>query len=304
VDFQRLKASSGASALKTLSEEVAKMSEGRKSDERFWSPTVDKGGNGFAVIRFLPAPPNEDVPFVRIWDHGFKGPGGWYIENSLTTIGKDDPVSELNTQLWNSSSDDDSPQRKQARTQKRRLHYVSNIYVVQDKENPANDGRVFLFKYGKKIFTKIMEAMEPQFADEEAMNAFDMWEGANFKLKIRNFEGYRNYDKSEFDKPSVLHKNEEKLEEIWKSEYPLQPFLDEKNFKSYDELAAKLKRVLTGNVPAQARKEAPKDDVPWDEDEAPRGRTAPTQNQKRQAVAEEDDEGDTMAWLQSLAEKG
>jgi hypothetical protein len=184
VDFSQLK-KTRSEQLNKLTSEVSKLNaspQDRSDDDNFWKPEVDKAGNGFAVIRFLPAPNNEDVPFVRVWDHGFKGPGGWYIEKSLTTLGKQDPVSEYNSQLWNSTTDDNSPQRKQVRDQKRRLTFISNIYVVKDPSNPANEGKVFLYKYGKKIFDKLNEAMNPQFDDESPVNPFDLWEGANFSF--------------------------------------------------------------------------------------------------------------------------
>lgn len=210
-------------------------------DNRFWKPEVDKAGNGYAIIRFLPAPANEDVPFVRVWDHGFQGPGGWYIEKSLTTIGQADPVSEYNTELWNSGIE---ANKEVVRKQKRRLSYYSNIYVVKDPSHPENEGKVFLFKYGKKIFEKLNAAMNPEFEDEKPMNPFDLWEGANFKLKIRNYEGYRNYDKSEFDSPSPLSDDDDNMEKIWKREFALSEFIEPSNFKSYDELKSKLHRVL------------------------------------------------------------
>jgi len=211
-------------------------------DERIWKPTVDKAGNGYAVIRFLPASEGEDLPWVRYWDHGFKGPTGqWYIERSLTSIGQNDPVGELNARLWNSGIESD---KDRARTQKRRLHYVTNIYVVQDPSSPHNEGKVFLYQFGKRIFDKIMDQMQPQFADEEAVNPFDLWEGANFKMKIRNVEGYRNYDKSEFDDASSLSENDEELEAIYNKMHALSEFTDPASYKSYDELKSKLMRVL------------------------------------------------------------
>ena len=218
---------------------------GSKDDTRLWQPTVDKAGNGMAVIRFLPAPAvdgDDALPWVRRFDHGFQGPGGWYIENSLTTLGQKDPVSEYNTTLWNSGIE---ANKEIARKQKRRLHYIANILVVSDPSNPSNEGQIKLFKFGKKIFDKITEAMNPEFADETPINPFDMWEGANFKLKIRNVEGYRNYDKSEFaDKSALLEGDDEKLEELWKKEFSLKEFTDPSNFKSYEVLKAKLDKVL------------------------------------------------------------
>lgn len=218
----------------------------KQADDRFWQPTVDKAGNGYAVIRFLPESKGEDVPFVRVWDHGFKGAGGWYIENSLTTIGQQDPVSEYNSELWNASTDDNSPGRKQARAQKRRLQFYSNIVVVEDSAHPENNGKVFLYRYGKKIFDKLNDIMNPKFPDEAPVNPFDLWSGANFKLKIRNVEGYRNYDRSEFDKPYPISDNEEMIQKIYESEFSLKPFIDPANFKPYAELKAKLTKVLGG----------------------------------------------------------
>jgi len=232
--------------LEKLTDAVSKLTnkeEGKKSyeDLRFWKPTVDKAGNGFATIRFLPAPSGEDVPWVQIFQHSFQGPGGWYIENSLTTLNKKDPVSEHNSILWNSGSD---ANKDIARKQKRKLQYIANIYVIKDPANSDNDGTVKLFKFGKKIFDKLNELMNPEFEDETAVNPFDLWEGANFKLKIRKVEGYQNYDKSEFESPAPLSGDEDDLERIWKQEYNLSEFLDEKNFKSYDELKARLNKVL------------------------------------------------------------
>ena len=218
---------------------------GSKDDTRLWQPTVNKAGNGMAVIRFLPAPAvdgDDALPWVRRFDHGFQGPGGWYIENSLTTLGQKDPVSEYNTTLWNSGIE---ANKEIARKQKRRLHYIANILVVSDPSNPSNEGQIKLFKFGKKIFDKITEAMNPEFADETPVNPFDMWEGANFKLKIRNVEGYRNYDKSEFaDKSALLDGDDEKLEALWKKEFSLKEFTEPSNFKSYEVLKAKLDKVL------------------------------------------------------------
>ena len=218
---------------------------GSKDDTRFWQPTVDKSGNGMATIRFLPAPgvDGEDgLPWVRRFDHGFQGPGGWFIDNCLTTVGEKCPVCEHNSTLWNSGIE---ANKDIVRKQKRRLSYVANILVVSDPAHPENDGTVRLFKFGKKIFDKISEAMNPEFADETPVNPFDFWDGANFKLKIRNVEGYRNYDKSEFAEPSALFDgDDDKLEAIYKQEHSLKDFTDKKNFKPYEQLKARLDKVL------------------------------------------------------------
>jgi hypothetical protein len=231
---------------------------GSKDDTRFWQPEVDKAGNGMAIIRFLPAPAadgDDALPWVRVFNHGFQGPGGWYIENSLTTLNQKDPVSEYNSILWNSGIE---ANKEIARKQKRRLTYISNILVVSDPKNPENEGQIKLYKFGKKIFDKISEAMNPEFADETPLNPFDFWEGANFKIKIRQVEGYRNYDKSEFDSITpVLDGDDDKLEALWKKEYSLKEFLDPKQFKSYDTLKAKLDKVLglDGVAPVKTKAE-------------------------------------------------
>ena len=237
--------------LLSAAESVGGSSEKKSyGDDRFWKPVVDKAGNGYAIIRFLPAAEGEDLPWVRYWDHGFKGPTGmWYIEKSLTSIGQTDPVGELNSRLWNSGIDAD---KDKARDQKRRLHYVTNIQVISDPANPENEGKVFLYQFGKKIFDKIMDVMQPAFADETPVNPFDFWEGANFKLKIRNVEGYRNYDKSEFEGPSALSDDDSKLEEVYGKLNKLSEFTDPSNYKTYDELKAKLMRVLGEEVEAGA----------------------------------------------------
>ena len=215
-------------------------------DERLWKPEVDKSGNGYAVIRFLPAVEGEDMPWAKVWNHAFQGPTGqWFIENSLTTLGQKDPVSEMNSAYWNTGIEAD---KEIARKQKRKLQYFSNIYVVSDSKHPENEGKVFLFRYGKKIFDKIMAAMQPEFEDEKAINPFDFWEGANFKLKIRKVAGYWNYDSSDFDNPSPLFDNDAQIEDMWKTQYPLSEFTAATNFKSYEELKARLDAVLSGSV--------------------------------------------------------
>jgi hypothetical protein len=304
MSFANLKKSS-KSSLDKINQQVSKLAspegEGRQQDTRFWQPEVDKSGNGYAVIRFLPSPDGEDVPFVRIFDHGFQGPGGqWYIEKSLTTLGKADPVSEYNSQLWATKI---QANQDQVRKQKRKLNFISNIYVVSDKAHPENEGKVFLFKYGKKIFDKLNAAMNPEFEDEQPINPFDFWQGANFKLKIRNVEGYRNYDKSEFDQPSPLLDDDEELEKVWKQQHSLQDFLDEKHFKSYEELKQKLYRVLAldGSSPKSVGNAASAL-IDEDEDfESPKPqKSAPAPSKKQSSASWDDSEDEDLAKFREM----
>jgi len=229
-----------------LNQQVQQMNKaGPGEDERIWKLEVDKAGNGYAIIRFLPAPTGEDVPFVRVFEHAFKGPGGWYIEKSRTTLGESDPVSEYNMKLWNSVDSDDAPERKQVRNQKRKMSFYSNIYVVKDPSNPSNEGKVFLFKYGKKIYDMLQEKLNPRFEGEEPMNPFDFWEGADFKIKAFTKDKYRTYEASEFAQPGTLGGFEDdQLEQIWQQEYSLQEFIDPQSFKPYEELQKRMHRVL------------------------------------------------------------
>ena len=240
----------------SLMKEVEKLDSPQQSnrgDDREWKATVDQAGNGYAVIRFLPAPQGEDMPWAQLWNHGFQGPSGkWYIENSLTTLKQTDPVSELNSELWNSGVE---ANKEIARKQKRRLSYYANILVVEDSANPANNGKVFLYKFGKKIFDKIKDAMQPEFQDEAPLNPFDFWDGANFKLKIRQVEGYRNYDKSEFSGPAPIADSDEAIEVIWNQQHSLAEIIAPSNFKSYDDLKQKLNMVL-GNSSSVGRAES------------------------------------------------
>ena len=247
MSLQTLKRSNSLDKLlNAVKEESAPQEKKSYVDERLWKPELDKAGNGYAVIRFLPAIEGEDMPWAKIWNHAFQGPTGqWYIENSLTTVGQKDPVSEHNTKLWNTGLESD---KEIARKQKRKLQYYSNIYIVSDAKHPENVGKVFLFRYGKKIFDKLMSAMQPEFPDETPINPFDFWEGANFRLKIRKVDGYWNYDKSEFEKPSKLDEDDNKIEEIWKKQYSLNDFTAATNFKSYEELKTRLDAVLSGTV--------------------------------------------------------
>jgi len=285
--------------LEKLTEQVNKLndkSSEKKSyeDTRFWKPTVDKAGNGMAVIRFLPAAEGEDMPWVQLFSHSFQGPTGqWYIENSLTTLNKKDPVSEHNTMLWNSGVESD---KETARKQKRKLQYIANVYIVKDPSNPDNDGKVFLFKFGKKIFDKLNDLMNPEFEDEIPVNPFDLWEGANFKLKIRKVEGYQNYDKSEFDAAVALSEDDDELERIWKAQNKLSEFITEGNFKSYDELKARLNKVL--NL---------EDDVVTEKPSAPVTKKAEKPAEVKKAKTVEDsppwnDEDGDLSYFEKLAE--
>ena len=248
MSFSDLKRKSNTS-FEFLQKELEKSSTNSSADDRFWKPELDASGNGYAVIRFLPQPEGESLPWAKLYSHAFQGPGGWFIENSLTTLGQKDPVSEYNSLLWNNGTD---AGKETARKQKRKLTYISNIYVVKDPANPENEGKVFLYKYGKKIFDKIMEAMKPEFADETPINPFDFWAGANFKLKIRRVEGYQNYDKSEFGSAEALFDDDAKLEKIYNSLYNLNEFTDPKNFKSYEKLKERLDSVLGLKKPVRA----------------------------------------------------
>ena len=263
-------------------------------DERLWKPTMDKTGNGYAVIRFLPAPKGEDLPWVKLWNHAFQGPTGqWYIENSLTTLGNSDPVSEYNSKLWNSGIESD---KEIARRQKRKLSYYSNIYVVSDTANPQNEGKVFLYRYGKKIFDKVMEAMQPPFPATDPINPFDFWEGANFKLKLRKVDGYWNYDLSSFDGSTKLLDDEDQLENVWGSQYSLSEFTAPSNFKTYDELKTRLDMVLSG-VTKTGTVETLMEDEP----------TAPSKVDTKPApaptVSVDDGDDDAFSYFEKLVEE-
>ena len=288
-----------------LVKEVEKMNTGSgSSDDRLWKLECDKSGNGYAVIRFLPAPNGEDLPFVKLYSHAFQGPGGWYIENSLTTLNQKDPVSELNSELWNNGTD---AGKELARKQKRKLTYVSNIYVVKDPANPSNEGKVFLFKYGKKIFDKLTAAMQPEFEDEEAIDPFDFWKGANFKLKAKNVAGYRNYDSSEFAAPGALLDDDDAMEAIWKKQYSLAELTAADQFKSYDELKKRLNYVLGSKGSRRVDEEVA------EEEDYSRGSTreltedlrSELSNLKptRTASVDVDEDDDTLSYFQRLAEE-
>ena len=271
-------------AFEKLTTEVTKMVNKSESykDDRFWRPEQDKAGNAYAVIRFLAPPEGEDMPWARLFSHGFKGPGGWYIENSRTTLGEKDPVSEMNTKLWNSGTESD---KDIARNRKRRLNYISNIYIVSDPANPQNEGKVFLYRYGKKIFDKINEAMQPEFEYETPFNRFDFWAGGNFKWKGRKVAGFVNYDKSEFDSASELFEgNDDQKETVWKTQYPLTEFTGASNFKSYDELKEKLYSVIGDDIRSTVSTETRAEDTVIDDSES-----------------NSDESGDALSYFEKLA---
>ena len=293
MDFETLKSSSSnfdklTKALESNLNPEDQTNKNKYQDDRFWKPELDKTGNGYAVIRFLPAVEGEELPWQRVWSHAFQDKGGWYIENSLTTLNHKDPVSEENTRLWNTGVDSD---KEIARKRKRKLsYYYANILIVSDPKHPENEGQVKLFKFGKKIFDKITEAMQPAFEDEAAINPFDFWKGANFKLKIRKVDGYWNYDKSEFETPTVVANDDNAIKEIWAKQYALKPFLAPDNFKTYDELKEKLNRVLAGTRNAET---VDKTSLP------------PQSNGKAKSMndsVDASDDDDTMSYFSKLAE--
>lgn len=312
MNFEALKKSRQTN-FKKLTEKLTAMSQGSfTTDERFWQLTVDKAGNGYAIIRFLQAPGEEDLPLIRIWDHGFQGPGGWYIENSLTTLGQDDPCSEYNTSLWNRNGPGDrlfvsgDPGAKKAGS-KRRLQYYSNILVIEDPAKPENNGKVFLFRYGQKIYEKLNNLMNPKFPDQPKVNPFDFWEGANFRLRACVDEGYRSYGESSFDPISAIFSDDEKIKKVYEAEYSLQEFLAPGKFKTYVELKNKLNRVLgltaSGNddkvasledenvmvvkeAPVAAQKAAPKATAPAPAAETSKDETAPWDSSEDDELAQ------------------
>ena len=300
MSFANLKKQSNLGSLTSkLVKEVEKMnSNGGSGDDRLWKPEVDKAGNGYAVVRFLPAPDGEDLPWAKIYTHAFQGPGGWYIENSLTTLGQKDPVSEYNTQLWNSGIDAD---KETARKQKRKLSYYANIYVVKDPSNPQNEGKVFLFKFGKKIFDKIMSSMQPEFEDEEPINPFDFWQGADFKIKIKKVAGYWNYDSSEFARAGTLGDlDDDELEAIWKKEYSLAEIVAPEQFKSYDDLKKRLDYVLgVRGTPKFQDQETLEEEQAF---EAERSAPSVSADLKSELDSLSTDDDDTLSYFAKLAE--
>ena len=293
MSFAELKRKS-QSSFSFLQKELEKSSSNKNVDERFWKPEVDASGNGYAVIRFLPAPDGETVPWAKLYSHAFQGPGGWYIENSLTTIGDKDPVGEVNRRLWNSGEDAD---KETARKQKRKLFYYSNILGVKDPKHPENEGKTFLYKYGKKIHDKILAAMQPEFQDEEPINVFDLWEGANFKLKIKKVAGFWNYDSSEFDSVSAISADDSELETTWKSQQSLEAFTSKDQFKSYEDLERRLNLVLAiGQRPV-----APTvDDEEYEVVAPPTPVAAAPTPVKEEAIVEDDD---ALSYFARLAEE-
>jgi len=301
MSFASLKKQSSLGSLTAkLVKEVEKSNSPQGGDDRLWKPEVDKAGNGYAVIRFLPAPDGEDLPWTRMYSHAFQGPGGWYIENSLTTMNQKDPVSELNTSLWNSGVDSD---KETARKQKRKLSYYSNIYVVRDPANPQNEGKVMLYKYGKKIHDKILAAMQPEFEDEEPINPFDFWAGADFKLKIKKVAGYWNYDSSEFARPGTLGDfSDDELEAIWTKEYSLEEISAPAQFKTYDELKKRLDYVLGVTKPA-SRPVVDEEVADEEEEYKPVPQDLKAELNSLSSKSSDEDDDDALSYFQRLAEE-
>jgi hypothetical protein len=297
--------SSSLDKLRAAMETASPADGGKKqsfSDDTMWKPELDKTGNGYAVVRFLPTPEGEEMPWVSYFDHGFQGPGGWYIEKSLTTINKQDPVSEYNTQLWNTGIE---ANKDIARKQKRRLHYVSNVYVISDPKNPDNEGKVFKYRYGKKIFEALKEAISPAFEDETAINPFDLrGEGANFKIKIRKVDGYWNYDKSEFDKPAPLFDDENRLNEVFGSIHSLSGVIAPSEFKTYEELQEKLQRVLgtTGSNSTAESIAQDEGEVPWANVNTETVASEPVIESVETSAGVSADEDDAMDYFKKLAQ--
>jgi hypothetical protein len=310
MSFSNLKKQSSLGNLTAkLVKEVEKLNTNSNTDDRLWKPALDKSGNGYAVIRFLPAPDGEELPWAKMYSHAFQGPGGWYIENSLTTNGGKDPVSEYNRDLWNSGNEAD---KETVRKQKRKLSYYANIYVVKDSANPANEGGVFLYKFGKKIFDKIMAAMQPEFEDEEPINPFDFWAGADFKLKIKKVAGYWNYDSSEFARPAPLLDDDDALEALWKKEYSLAALTASDQFKSYEELKKRLDYVL-GNkgTPRYQDQESMEEEEEFRQQNraevepsfTPKFNSASAPEPSLESTVSSEDEDDALSYFQKLAEE-
>lgn len=297
MSFADLKKQSKMGSLtEKLIKQVEKLNEtGSKDDDRFWKPSMDKGGTGSAIVRFLPAPAGCDLPWAQVWSHAFQGPGGWLIDNCLTTNKGQCPVCEANRELWNTGSKDN---QNIVRDRKRKLSYYANIYVVKDPANPQNEGRVFLYKFGKKVFDKIMASMQPEFDDEKPVNPFDFWEGANFKLKLRKVEGYWNYDKSEFAEPGPLLDDDDELESIYKSLHDLNEFTDAKNFKSYEDLKKRLDQVL-GNKGTTRRQDP---EVADEEEDFEPVQEKVSVNASSSSSSDDEDEDDALSYFQKLAE--
>jgi len=305
MSFSDLKKQSKLGSLTAkLVKEVEKMNNNASStDDRLWKLECDKAQNGYAIIRFLPAPEGEDIPFVKLYSHAFQGPGGWLIDQCITTLNQKCPICEHNSGLWNSGIDSN---KEVARKQKRKLTYVSNIYVVKDPANPSNEGKVFLYKFGKKIFDKLTTAMQPEFEDEQAIDPFDFWQGANFKLKAKNVAGYRNYDSSEFAAAGPLLEDDDAMEAIWKKQYSLAEFIAPDQFKSYDELNTRLGQVL-GNKTTRRQ-----DPEVADEEETSRGPVRELDEDLRTQLSslsssnsssyDDDEDDDTLSYFAKLAE--
>lgn len=287
-----LKKYSGANYLNLIKEKAASLDPSQKQQKKepadageYWYPKEDAAGNGEAIIRFLPPHESEDIPFVHWKYYRFQGPTGeWYNAKSLKNLGQPDPVHEFNRDLWALGTED---AKDQYRKQKHKETFVANVYVIKDKNSPENEGKVFKYRFGPLIWKMIKEQMQPEFDDIEPVNPFDPVEGANFRLRFKTSK-WRDYSASKFDNPSPLFKDNKQLEEVLATCYPLQPLVSEDKFKTYDELKARLHRVLALDTPVNRKPRL--DDE--DEVEAPKAKAA---SSRQSALTEDDDEDFSFA---------
>ena len=305
MDFNKMKVNSKKS-LSTLTDKLEKMdTKSSYVDDRFWKPTRDKSGNSYSIIRFLPPAPEDSLNFAKIYNHAFDVNGKWFIDNCPTSIGKVCPVCESNSELWNSGLETN---KSIARNRKRKLSYIVNIFVISDKQEPENEGKVFLYKIGPQIFEKISNAIKPKFEDDEKFNPFDLWTGANFKLKIKKTivdgKSMSTYEDSVFETPAPLFDNDAVLEEIWNKEYKLEEFVSEPNFKEYDELKKRFDFVVgsfatTPKVKTVTPKETD-DDLPFDVSDDD---SADILNSSNETNDTEFDDSDDMSYFAALADE-
>lgn len=245
MNFKDFKKNKG-NFLETLNQKIKESNTTFEPDARYFQVTKDKAGNGVALVRFLPG---KDTPWVRYWSHSFEYNGGWYIENSRTSLKEDDPVSEYNKLLWDSGKEEYKEFVSLKPGTKRKLNYVSNIYVIEDPANPENNGKVFLYQYGAKIYDKIKALMQPSIKTLPPVNPFNPFDGANLQIIIKKVAGYPNYDDTKFIQEGSKLGNDDEIEKIYNQQYDLEDILKESNFKPYEKLKARLIKVLGKNAP-------------------------------------------------------